>query len=446
MAAAISLRTYLLVSRASETVTIDFRDIGLHHTWKLNDLPWQHFALAQSSAPGAVQDDLAHIKVEPELIELMKPQIAQVSTHVSTHQRKIHLAAATTFLYLYLSLGQGNVAGNIFTLRSTIPIGAGLGSSASISVCLATALLLQRNTLGMPDPKHTAEQSHEQLELINRWAFVGEVLMHGNPSGVDNTVSTHGKAVMFQRNVSGQVPSVAHMPAFPELPLLLVDSKQAKSTAAEVAKVATLKQAQPGVVDAVLQTIGRVTTDAHALVSDPTFDPMNGDKMTRLGQLVALNHGLLYSLGVSHPRLELLKQLVDASGVGWTKLTGSGGGGCAFALLSPRNLLSSGSGHEDASGMDVIKNANIAKGAIENDTKTLTDLEATLQAQDFEIYKVVLGGHGVGVLSALSTHGHNTNGFTATSEIHQSSFGAAQNADELEALVSYGRNWQYWTS
>src|SRR3954453_7977189 len=46
MAAAISLRSYLLVttlSKSQRTITLNFRDLGLNHTWDIDTLPWDKF-------------------------------------------------------------------------------------------------------------------------------------------------------------------------------------------------------------------------------------------------------------------------------------------------------------------------------------------------------------------------------------------------------------------
>ena len=46
IAAAISLRSYLLVttlSKSRRTVQLNFRDIDLNHTWEIDTLPWNVF-------------------------------------------------------------------------------------------------------------------------------------------------------------------------------------------------------------------------------------------------------------------------------------------------------------------------------------------------------------------------------------------------------------------
>ena len=48
-----------------------------------------------------------------------------------------------------------------------------------------------------------------------------------------------------------------------------------------------------------------------------------------------VNHSLLCSLGVSHPSLDAAVAAAAGRGV-HAKMTGAGGGGFAFALLTPR--------------------------------------------------------------------------------------------------------------
>ncbi|KAK8914850.1 hypothetical protein H634G_02090 [Metarhizium anisopliae BRIP 53293] len=222
IAAAISLRSYLLVttlSKSQRIVRLNFRDIGLDHTWKIDTLPWDIFHRPDKKKFYYSLIDF----LDPELLDAIIPHAEEVSKHLPEKQRKMHVRSATAFLYLFLSLGSLHSPGSIYTLRSTIPIGAGLGSSASICVCLSTALLLQIRTLTGPHPDQPAEEAQIQIERISRWAFVGELCIHGDPSGVDNAVSAGGKAVVYQRKRSGP-PSVTPLNKFPKLPLLLVNT------------------------------------------------------------------------------------------------------------------------------------------------------------------------------------------------------------------------------
>ena len=335
IAAAISLRSYLLVSflsKRNRTVTLRFPDIQLEHTWDIDELPWDTF-----SAKGKKKYyyDLV-TELDPDFMAAIQPHINAVSPNIPEAARKIHHASATSFLYLFLSLASRRSPPCVYTLRSTIPIGAGLGSSATIAVCLSTALLLQIRALSGPHQDQPPKECELQIERINRWAFVGEMCIHGNPSGVDNTVSSGGKAVLFQR---GEPPVVQPIWNFPELPLLLVNTRQSRSTKTEVGKVASLRDAHPILTENILNSIGLVTESAYKLLTSEGFDPKSPASLKHLGELVTINHGLLVSLGVSHPKLERIRELIDHTGIGWTKLTGAGGGGCAITILKPQPPL-----------------------------------------------------------------------------------------------------------
>ncbi|EFY84914.1 reverse transcriptase, putative [Metarhizium acridum CQMa 102] len=349
IAAAISLRSYLLVttlSKSQRTVKLNFKDIGLNHTWKIDTLPWDIFHEPEKKKfYYSLVDSL-----NPELLKAVIPHAEAVSKHLPETQRKIHVRSATAFLYLFLSLGSPLSPGFIYTLRSTIPIGAGLGSSASVCVCLSAALLLQIRTLAGPHPDQPAEEAQVQIERISRWAFVGELCIHGDPSGVDNAVSAGGKAVIYQRNYSGP-PSVTPLTKFPKLPLLLVNTQQPRSTATQVDK--------------------------------------------------------------------RIRELVDYADIGWTKLTGAGGGGCAITLFRP-----------DAKD------------------ETIKGLETKFTAEGFQKYETILGADGVAVLWP-AVFRNNISG-EGGEEIDQEIFENAVGVEGIEQLVGVGaredrEGWKFWT-
>lgn len=418
MAAAISLRSYLLVTtltKSQRTVTLNFGDIGLDHTWNIDTLPWDVF---QQPSKKKFYYDLV-TELDPELLESIQPHVDAVSPGKPEEQRKIHLRSATSFLYLFLSLGSSQSAGAIYTLRSTIPTAAGLGSSASVCVCISAALLLQIRTLAGPHPDQPPEEAEVQIERINRWAFVGEMCIHGSPSGVDNTVASGGKAVIYRRGDENRPQQVTPLPSFPELPLLLVDTRQSRSTAVEVAKVSKLKEEYPLVTDSILDAIEKITDSAQELIrtceGDKSISP---EALERLGTLTRINHGFLVSLGVSHPRLERIRELVDFANIGWTKLTGAGGGGCAMTLLRP----------------------NV-------DKKAIRKLESQLADEGFEKYETTLGSDGVGVLMpAVLRNGTDEEG---GEEIDQQKFENAVGTEGIERLVGVGvqerrEGWKFW--
>lgn len=395
-----------------------FPDIDLVHTWNIDELPWDAF-----HAPDKKKSYYSLVtELDPDLVEALQPHIGAVSPDAPEKVRRIQQNSAFAFLYLYLSLGWPSFPGCLYTLRSTIPISAGLGSSASVSVCIASALLIQLRTLSGPHPDQPPEEARLQVERINRWAFVAEMCIHGNPSGVDNTVATQGKAVVYQRTDYTKPPSVRPLWDFPELPLLLVDTQQLKSTAFEVAKVGKLRQTHPKLVGAILDAIDKVTVSVAELLADDDFDHEDEEDLRKVGELMTINHGLLVSLGVSHPRLERIRELVDHEGIGWTKLTGAGGGGCSFTLLRP----------------DV-------------DPAVLQKLEERLEAENYLKFETTLGGDGVGVLWPAVLKNGTEEDEEGGMEIDLEKFLNAEGTEGVEKLVGChgpGRGehegWKFW--
>lgn len=165
-----------------------------------------------------------------------------------------------------------------------------------------------------------------------------------------------------------------------------------------------------------LDTIDCITAEAHSVLSDPDFSSFPGSPyLVRLGELIRINHGLLVSLGVSHPKLERIRELIDYTGIGWTKLTGAGGGGCSITLLKP----------------------NVKRGVLD-------ELDAKLRTEGFEKYQTTLGGDGVGVLwPAVLQSG-------SEAEITQEMFLAAEGVEGVENLVGIGaigksdKGWRFW--
>lgn len=239
--------------------------------------------------------------------------------------------AILAFLYL-LVIMEAKAATPLehgFTLcvRSFLPVGAGLGSSASYSVVIATALLILNKDI--PVDFNRSDRKEEYLDKINAYAFKAEEVIHGNPSGVDNAVATYGGAKTFMR---GQ--GFATLEGFQSLRLLLTNTKVPRSTSALVAGVGEKRKKYPHIIDPMLDAMNSIALDCRDAFKK------SQDKATlmdELEDLVGLNHCLLEGLGVSHPSLEKVRAITAESGLK-TKLTGAGGGGCAVTFIRDGKL------------------------------------------------------------------------------------------------------------
>jgi mevalonate kinase len=195
------------------------------------------------------------------------------------------------------------------TIYSDIPISAGLGASAAIAVAAMRALSA---FLGHPLEKET----------LNRLAFETERLMHGNPSGIDNTVIVYEQPILFRK---GEVIEFVYPSK--NLHFLIADSGIKKATADTVAYLAQQRERNPQFIEAALAEIGRI-----ALFGRKAFE--QGD-LSALGDAMNANQALLKQLDLSCEALEKLIVAARQAGALGAKLTGGGKGGNMLAFGTP---------------------------------------------------------------------------------------------------------------
>lgn len=196
-------------------------------------------------------------------------------------------------------------------ITSTIPVAAGMGSGAAVSVAVLRALSA---FLGSP-------LSDERVSAL---AYEVEKLHHGTPSGIDNTVITYAMPVYFVR---GQPIQTLRLPT--PFSLVIGNTGIASPTAVAVGDVRRGWQADPAEYEALFEQVGQIAQAARFAIEAGQID--------HLGPLMDENQALLVRMGVSSPDLErLIRAARDAGALG-AKLSGGGRGGNMIALAAGDN-------------------------------------------------------------------------------------------------------------
>lgn len=201
---------------------------------------------------------------------------------------------------------EASSAGLWIRITSSIPLSAGLGSSAAVAVAAA-------KSIGAVVGEELTED--EVFEL----ALEAEKLVHVNPSGVDPLISTIGGVIAYRR---GEGYVSIETPVEPMVVVGFTGSR--RPTGTMVKKVEKLRRAFPEVMTPLFHAGGHLTIEAAEALRE-------GD-LERLGKLLDINHGLLCAIGVSTRKIDKLVYLARRAGALGAKLTGAGGGGCMIAL------------------------------------------------------------------------------------------------------------------
>lgn len=247
-----------------------------------------------TAAPGEIRIQAPDIDMEADLDDL--PSDHPLLRAVQVVLNELHPVQVPAFL---------------LRITSTIPVAAGLGSSAAVSVSIIRAV---STFLGQPLPD----------EKVSDLAYQVEKLQHGNPSGVDNTVVSYAQPVVFQRGMPFE-----HLIIAQPFTLVIADSGKSSPTAQVVEDVRRQWEKSPSQYERIFDEIAALVNRAKTvLVRGPLLE---------LGGLLSRNHEWLQQIKVSCPELDQLVSTALASGALGAKLSGGGRGGNVIALVIPQN-------------------------------------------------------------------------------------------------------------
>jgi mevalonate kinase len=305
--------------------------------------------LATPSGTGRLRvhlDDLdVYVEIDASHLLALQPQVATpptmecsslmerflLSIRSDVSDKALMVAALTPLLYLVLVILPSAIIDDgvdVLVRSRNLPVGAGLGSSAAFSTAVAAALrqlTLPSRVVGVP--------SEPELKEIEKIAFFSEQILHGTPSGIDNAVSAYGGAILFQRATAEAPAQLTHLPTnFSLPPMMLVHTNIPRSTKRLVAHVREQTIRHPKSVRTVLTAMGQIATE---FVTELSAAGSIAQSKLIFFEKMRLNQHLLCSVGVSHPVIDAMCEIVSNAGGtdAAAKLTGAGGGGCVIVAF-----------------------------------------------------------------------------------------------------------------
>ncbi len=200
-------------------------------------------------------------------------------------------------------------------LSGNLYAAGGIGASAASCVAIARALNDHLN-LGFDDEK------------INEIAYEGEKAYAGSPSGIDNTASTFGGLIEFQKKKDGA--QMNRMNIKEPIRIVMGSTGVIVHTKQIVADVRKRKEKNPDKFNKLFKQSEDLIPKAKQALK--FFD------IERVGKLMNEANSLLEAIGISSEKLEKLINIARDNGALGAKITGGGVGGFMLALTPQKEI------------------------------------------------------------------------------------------------------------
>ncbi len=217
------------------------------------------------------------------------------------------------------------------TLNGNLYAASGIGASAASCVAIGRALSDYYN-LNLSDDE------------INEIAYEGEKGYHGTPSGVDNTASTYGGLIWFQKEENNIIEKI---PISNPIEIVIGNTGKVANTAAAVAGVRERKEKKPEKYKAIFDRTENIAYLAKTALREGDY--------REVGKLMNENHKLLQQIEVSSRELDFLVNIAREYGALGSKLTGGGLGGNMIALTPGKELQEKVANAIEKEGFQTIK-------------------------------------------------------------------------------------------
>ena len=214
------------------------------------------------------------------------------------------------FYYLGNKVIKNQDTGIQIKIDSEIPLGVGLGSSSACCVAGAAAIF-----------KLFGDISKEEiLEL----AIEAERTIFENTSGADCTVCVYGGIMEYDKK-----QGFKKIEDEPNFQLVIANSNIEHSTESMVSEVKafTIKNKEE---------FSKLLNQELELVED-VLKLLKENNTVELGEKINQNQEYLETIGISNNQLREMIEIGQKTSFG-AKITGSGGGGCIFAITDESNL------------------------------------------------------------------------------------------------------------
>ncbi len=194
-----------------------------------------------------------------------------------------------------------NVHDVVPQIEATLPIGAGLGSSAAFAHAVFRGLAMYFGVEISND---------EMISLIQE----SERFIHGHPSGLDAATVVHGGVIEFQR--SGEKITYASLPVnmLKDKHFFLIDSGKPQESTKEMIEVVRQNIGTHPHLKKVIQHMGDVARTCITYFKEEKFAP----------ELLTANQRYLEEIGVVSEQAKAIVSDVENMG-GFVKVTGAGG-------------------------------------------------------------------------------------------------------------------------